>query len=176
MNVPNAKTPSGCIQTGAEKGVEIEEGRAGIMRKRAVKLERCGKDEKMECQGKRDAPAELVQAPRPSRMVALQSLRTSVREFGARPTIGFRMRVLGFQRTQRFRDLHQDFAKPDASRVRMAARGMKEVFVKGADVQRNSDRVDIEDSCVRTDEAFGNYRDEIGLRDYVQSLQVVRNG
>ena len=58
----------------------------------------------------------------------------------------------------------------------MVASRMKDIFVKSPDVQRNRDRVDIKDSRVRMDEAFGYDSDQIGLRDYVQSLQVVRNG
>jgi hypothetical protein len=53
---------------------------------------------------------------------------------------------------------------------------MKDVFVKGPDVQGNRDGIDVEDSRVRVDEALWYYSDQIGLRDYVQSLQVVRNG
>ena len=91
---------------------------------------------------KRNTPADLVQAPRALRVAAFQSLGTSERKFVARPTVGLRMRLIALQRAQRFRDLHQDFPKPDASRVRMVARRMKYVFVKGAGVQRNSDRID----------------------------------
>jgi hypothetical protein len=58
----------------------------------------------------------------------------------------------------------------------MIARGMKEIFVKGPDVKRNRECVNIEDSRAGTDEAFGQYGDQIGLRDNVQSLQVVRDG
>jgi 2-iminobutanoate/2-iminopropanoate deaminase len=58
----------------------------------------------------------------------------------------------------------------------MVARRMKDIFVKGPDVQGNRDGIDVEDSRVRVDEALWYYSDQIGLRDYVQSLQVVRNG
>ena len=58
----------------------------------------------------------------------------------------------------------------------MVARRMKDKFVKGPDVQRNRESVDVEGSGTRTDEALRYDSDQIGLRDYVQSLQVVRNG
>jgi hypothetical protein len=58
----------------------------------------------------------------------------------------------------------------------MVARWMKDKFVKGPDVQRNREGVDVEGPGARTNEAFGYDSDQIGLRDYVQSLQVVRNG
>ncbi len=58
----------------------------------------------------------------------------------------------------------------------MVARRMQDIFVKGPHVQRNRDRIELEDSCVRQDEAFWYHGDEIGLRDHVQGLQVVRNG
>jgi hypothetical protein len=86
------------------------------------------------------------------------------------------MRPLRPQRPQGFRDLHQNSAKPNTSRVRMVARRMKNIFVKGPNVQRNRERIDIEDSRTRMDEAFGYHSDQIGVRDDVQSLQVVRNG
>lgn len=57
----------------------------------------------------------------------------------------------------------------------MVASRMKDIFVKGPDVERNCDRIEIERSRVRVDKALGYYRDQIGLRDYMQSLQVVRN-
>jgi hypothetical protein len=58
----------------------------------------------------------------------------------------------------------------------MGARRMKDKFVKGPDVERNREGVDVEGRGTRTDEALGYDSDQIGLRDYVQSLQVVRYG
>jgi hypothetical protein len=37
----------------------------------------------------------------------------------------------------------------------MVARRMKDIFVKGPDVQRNRDGIDVEDSRIRVDEALG---------------------
>ncbi len=80
---------------------------------------------------------------RPSRTVALQSCRPSQHKFLARLTIGLLIRSSSLQRPQRFRNLHQNSPKPDTSRVRMVARRMKEIFVKGPHVQRNRDRLEI---------------------------------
>lgn len=67
-------------------------------------------------------------------------------------------------------------AKPDAAGVGMVAGWMKDVFVEGADVERDGESFDAEDSRVGMDEAFGQDGDQIGLRDHVQGLQIVGNG
>jgi len=109
-------------------------------------------------------------------MVAFQPFRPSKAKIVARSTIALLMRLLSLQRPHRFRDLHQNSPKPHTSRIRMVACRMKDKFVKGPDVQRNREGVDVEGSGTGTDEALGYDSDQIGLRDYVQSLQVVGNG
>ena len=84
-------------------------------------------------------------------------------------TIGHLVHPLKFQRPHGFGDLHQNSLKPHTSRVGMVARRMQDIFVKGPHVQRNRDRIEIEDSCVRQDEAFWYDSDEIGLRDHVEA-------
>ena len=70
-------------------------------------------------------------------------------------TIGHLVHPFTLQRPQGFGDFHQNSPKPRTSRVRMVARGMKDIFVEGPDVQRNRDRIEIKDSGVRIDEALG---------------------
>lgn len=79
------------------------------------------------------------------------------------------------RRLQRFRDVHQNAPQPHASRVSMGPSWMKDIFVKGANVQRDLDSIEIEAAGIRVGEALRYYSDKIGLRDDVQSLQIVWN-
>ena len=53
---------------------------------------------------------------------------------------------------------------------------MKDIFIKGTNVQRDLDSIEIEANSVRVDEALRYYSDKIGLRDDVQSLEIVWHG
>ncbi len=79
-------------------------------------------------------------------------------------------------RTQGFRDVQQNTPQPHTARVRMGPNWMKNIFIKSPNVQRNLDSIEIESARIRVDEALRYYSDKIGLRDNVQSLQVVWNG
>ena len=58
----------------------------------------------------------------------------------------------------------------------MGPNRMKDKFVKGPNVQRNLDSIEMESARVRVDETLRYYSNKIGLRDDVQSLQVMWNG
>jgi hypothetical protein len=102
-------------------------------------------------------------------------LRRFESTFGGWATIEFCRRMLAIQRAKGFRDFQEDFAEPDTAGVGVAAGWMEDIFVKSADAERNWERVDMENSRVGMNEAFWQDGDQIGLRDYVQSLQIVRN-
>jgi hypothetical protein len=53
---------------------------------------------------------------------------------------------------------------------------MEQVFVEGSDVQRYRQHIETEHRGVRTDEAFRDHGDEVGLGHDMQCLKVVRNG
>jgi len=95
--------------------------------------------------------------------------------FGDWPALESCGRLLAVQWAKGFSDFQEDLAEPHASGIGMVARGVKDIFVKSADVERDREGVNMENSRVGMDEAFRQYCGQIGLRDYVQGLQVMRN-
>src|SRR5215472_1779148 len=93
----------------------------------------------------------------------------------ARATIWYIADSLRTKRSHGFCHLKQNSAKPQTSWIGMLGCRMEQVFVKGSDVQRHRQQIEIEDGGIRTDESLRDHGDKVGLGNHMPCLEVVRN-